>query len=216
MTTTPTVGTATAAETLHDFYGFPEQLYQLSYAAPGSLTLAEQVAKHLHEAGLAVHPDAGRGLDHGAWEPLMLMYPAAKIPVTQLSLQPALGAAYHLRLGQALAPLRENVLIIGSGSATHNLGAFSRDRFSTGFDAPPTGWAQAFDNWLQATLLSGDLDALLDYRQHAPFALKSHPSEEHLLPLFVALGAAGKGARSHQLHASFTYGVLSMASYCFD
>ena len=215
LTAAPTISTVESAKTIHDFYGFPDELYQLHYRAPGAPELAQQIVKCLQSAGFAVQTQADRGLDHGAWEPLMLMYPEADIPVTQLSLQPQLGPAYHLRLGQALRALRDHTLIIGSGSATHHLGAFGQYEF----DATPPDWVQAFDTWLAEILaqdLPQSLTALLNYRQQAPFAIENHPSEEHLLPLFVALGAAGATAQSQQIHASFTHGILSMASYRFD
>lgn len=212
-TSVPTLSTAPTMNTLHDFWGFAPELYQLQYPAPGAPALAKQVIKSLKTAGVpaTVHPD--RGLDHGAWEPLLLMYPQAEIPVTQLAIQPNLGPAHHFRLGQVLAPLRQDgVLILASGSATHNLGALGQH----GFASPPPDWVTAFDRWLAATLRAGDVEQLLNYRQLAPYGLQNHPSEEHLLPLFVAMGAAGLGAKGRQLHTSFVYGILSMAAYAFD
>lgn len=142
----------------------------------------------------------------------MLMYPEANIPVTQLSIQPHLGTSYHLQLGRALAPLRqENILILASGTTTHNLRAFGQ----YAFDATPPDWVQQFDDWLAAAIARNNIDALLDYRQLAPHAIQNHESEEHLLPLFVALGAGSEQTNGTQLHASFTYGVFSMAAYAF-
>lgn len=207
----PTISTSAAPATIHDFAGFPELLYQLRYPAPGAPSLAERVATALAAAGLGQPAMVDRGLDHGAWEPLMLMYPDAEIPVTQLSIQPQLGAAHHLKLGETLAQLRqEGILILASGAATHNLRVFG----SYGFDADPPAWVVQFDRWLAAAIAHHDLSALLDYRQRAPYAAQNHPSEEHLLPLFVALGAGG-AAKATQLHESFTYGALSMAAYAF-
>lgn len=212
-TSVPTVSAAPSMNTLHDFWGFPTQLYQLQYPAPGAPKLAEQVIQGLRAAGIPVSVHPARGLDHGAWEPLLLMYPQAEIPVAQLAIQPNLGPGHHLKLGQALAPLRQDgVLILASGSATHNLGALGQYEFAS----PPPSWATAFDRWLSATLKAGDVEQLLNYRHLAPYALQNHPSEEHLLPLFVAVGAAGLGAKGTQLHTSFVYGVLSMAAYAFD
>lgn len=207
----PTVSTAPEAVTIHDFWGFPAEIYDLDYPAPGAPELAEQVTKHLANAGFEFDLHPSRGLDHGAWEPLLMMYPDADIPVTQLSVQHQSGPVHHFKLGQALAPLRQQgVLILASGGATHNLIAFN-DRFN----APPPDWVKEFDQWLAAAIGRNDVDALLDYRRQAPYATKNHPNEEHLLPLFVALGAGGTSMRGTQLHSSFTYGAFSMASYAF-
>jgi 4,5-DOPA dioxygenase extradiol len=164
----------------------------------------------LAQAGIAVRQSAARGLDHGAWVPLRLMFPDADIPVTQLSLVHGASPAEHFRLGQAIAGLREeNVLVIGSGSMTHNLYELRRD----GIGAPAPAWVSEFTAWMDARLAAGDRDALLDYRRSAPYAAENHPSEEHLLPLFVAMGAGGAAAR--RLHASVEYGVLAMDVYAF-
>lgn len=209
----PTVITAPEARTVHDFWGFPDEIYQLDYPAPGAPELAERVTKCLANAGFEFDLYPTRGLDHGAWEPLLLMYPNADIPVTQLSLQPQFDPTYHFKLGQAIAPLRqEGVLILASGTTTHNLMAFG----GYPFDALPPDWVQAFDRWLAEAISSNEVDALLNYRRQAPYATKNHPTEDHLLPLFVALGAGGEKAKGTQLHSSFTYGVFSMASYAFE
>ena len=206
-TVAPTVGGAAAFDTIHDFYGFPEPLYRLRYPASGDPTLAERVAALIDAAGFAGRIDARRGLDHGAWAPLMLMYPQADIPVVPLSIQSQAGAAHHYRLGEALAPLRdEGVLVLASGSATHNLRAIG--------DGAPPAWAEAFSAWLAARLAAGDVNALLDYRRRAPEAVRTHPTDEHLLPLFVALGAAG-GAAGERLHHSYTWGSIAMDAYRF-
>lgn len=212
LSSVPTVSTAPEATTIHDFWGFPAEVYQLNYPAPGAPELAKRVVQHLTAAGIESAVDSQRGLDHGAWEPLLSMYPQADIPVTQLSLQPHLGPAYHLQLGQALAPLRqEGVLILASGSATHNLRAFG----SYGLDADPPQWVAAFDQWLAEAIAHQQTESLLHYRQQAPYAVENHPTEEHLLPLFVALGAGGEAAEGTQLHQGFTYGAFSMAAYAF-
>lgn len=208
----PQVSTAAQPQTIHDFWGFPAELYQLQYSAPGAPELAKRVVEVLRSAGLDCETDGDRGLDHGAWEPLMLMYPDADIPVTQLSLQPHQGTAYHLRLGQALAPLRqEGVLILTSGAVTHNLRSLGQYTFH----AEPPAWAVEFDRWLATTLTHPDIDALLNYRHLAPYASQNHPTEEHFLPLFVAIGAGSVHAKAIQLHSSFTYGAFSMAAYAF-
>ncbi|MBD3884056.1 dioxygenase [Phormidium tenue FACHB-886] len=213
LTPIPTVSAAAQASTIHDFGGFSPELYQMKYPAPGAPKLAEQTIKLLAQAGFETETDPSRGLDHGAWEPLLLMYPQADIPVTQLSIQPRLGTSHHLQLGRALAPLQqEDVLILASGSTTHNLRAFG----AYPFDAPPPDWVKQFDEWLKASIAANDIGSLLDYRRQTPYATQNHPSDEHLLPLFVALGAGGRAAKGTQLHTSFTYGVLSMAAYAFN
>lgn len=201
-------------ETIHDFYGFPKPLYALSYPAPPAPVLAARAAALLGAAGLAAEVDTTRGLDHGAWVPLLLAWPAHDIPVAQISVQTGLGAKHHLALGAALAPLRaEGVLIIGSGGFTHDL-----RRFRRGVDiaAPETADVTAFSDWMDAKIRAGDLDALADYRARAPFAAKEHPTEEHLLPLHVAAGAAGAGANVTRLHSSVEFGFLRMDAYQFS
>lgn len=211
-TSVPTISAVDRNETIHDFFGFPKALYQLRYPAPGSPTVAARIAELLGAAGLESRIDRSRGLDHGAWVPLLLMYPQADIPVLQVSLQPQLGPKHHLALGRALAPLRqEGVLIIGSGSMTHDLSEF---RGHGPNDLAPK-WVNDFADWFQGALMADQTDELLDYRRQAPFAAKNHPSEEHLLPLYAALGAAGDHARAERLHASATYSVLRMDVYAF-
>lgn len=209
----PQVGGATLPETLHDFGGFPAELYQLQYPAPGSPELAAEVALLLARANLPAAVDPDRGLDHGAWVPLRLLYPAADIPVVPITIQPALGPAHQYAVGQALASLRNNgVLIIGSGSITHNLhdlgAGYSEERL-----AP---YVRPFIEWIEQKLVAGDIDALLDYRRQAPGAENAHPTDEHLLPLFVALGAAGPAARAQRIDAGIALGLLAMDIYRFD
>jgi 4,5-DOPA dioxygenase extradiol len=210
-TSLPMVSATDRNDTIHDFHGFPRQLYELRYPAPGSPSVAARVSELLRASGLDCTIDR-RGLDHGAWVPLLLMYPQADIPVLQLSVQPHLGPRHHLELGRALAPLRqEGVLIIGSGSMTHDLSEFR----GHGANDPAPDWVNAFADWFHSTLTAGQTEALLDYRRQAPFASKNHPSEEHLLPLYVALGAAGEDAHAERLHASATYSILRMDVYAF-
>jgi len=207
-TDVPAVSLARKPETIHDFYGFPEALYRLRYNAPGAPELAERVAKLTG----AAH-DPHRGLDHGAWVPAMLGWPEADVPIFQLSVQPEESPAHHIALGRKLECLREEgVLVMGSGSATHNLRALVRG----GGELEPEPWAKAFDDWLAETLEKGDEAALADYRAQAPYAREAHPTDEHFLPLHVAYGAAGEGAHGRALHRSFTLGNLSMASYAFE
>lgn len=211
-TGSPTISTAEHPETIHDFFGFPQDLYRLQYPAPGAPELARRIATLLEAAGFAADISAERGLDHGAWVPLMLAYADADVPVTQLSIQTRRGPAWHWRLGEALRPLRdEGVLILGSGSATHNLQEFGRH----GRDAAPLAYVIAFNDWLAAAVAGGCRDDLIDYRSRAPEAARNHPTEEHLLPLFVAAGA-GRSGRGARLHASYTYGALAMDAYRFD
>ncbi len=209
----PLVGGAATPQTIHDFGGFPAPLYQLRYPAPGSPGLTERVAGLLRQAQLPAQVDPARGLDHGAWVPLRLLYPDADIPVVPISLQPALGPAHHHALGLALAPLRdEGVLVIGSGSITHNLHDFGAG-YSEARQAP---YVRPFIDWIERKLADGDLDALLDYRRQAPFAERAHPTDEHLLPLFVALGAAGARTHAQRIDAGIDLGFLAMDIYRFD
>ncbi|MGB9115577.1 DODA-type extradiol aromatic ring-opening family dioxygenase [Bradyrhizobium sp.] len=208
----PTVSAVERNDTIHDFGGFPRALYELQYPAAGSPRVAARVFDLLRASGFDCKIDHRRGLDHGAWVPLLLMYPQADIPVLQLSIQPHLGTRHHLLIGHALAPLRdEGVLIIGSGSMTHDLSEFR----GHGPNDPAPDWVNSFADWFHSSLTSGATDDLLDYRRKAPFATKNHPTEEHLLPLYAALGAAGAEARTERLHASSTYSILRMDVYAF-
>lgn len=201
---------AAAPETIHDFYGFPKALYELKCDAPGSPELASRVAGLLKDAGIEAKIDPKRGFDHGVWNPLMLLYPQSGIPVVQLSLLGGQSTAAHVALGRALAPLREEgVLILASGGAVHNLRWLDWSN-----KGGVTDWARDFDRWVGARVEAGDEPALIDYREDAPNAPLAHPSEEHFLPLFVALGAAeAKSPKGKRLHDSFVFGSLSMAAY---
>ncbi|WP_236236171.1 DODA-type extradiol aromatic ring-opening family dioxygenase [Pseudomonas faucium] len=196
-------------ETWHDFHGFPAALYAVQYPAPGQPQLAADISARLNAAGLPARLDAQRPFDHGAWVPMSLMYPDASIPMVQVSLPSHLGPALQLKVGQALAGLRdEGVLLVGSGSITHNLGELD-------WHAGPEviePWALAFRDWVVEKLGEDDQAALLGFKQQAPFALRNHPSDEHFLPLFFALGAGGKFAIVHQ---GFTLGALGMDIYRF-
>lgn len=207
----PTVSAAARPDTIHDFFGFPRELYRLQYAAPGAPDLAARTAQLLQQAKIAHDISPDRGLDHGAWVPLSLMYPAADIPVAQLSVQPRMSGQDHLALGRALEPLRhEGVLILGSGGAVHNLGQLDW----TG-KAPAPDWATGFDDWIKATVTGPHPENLAAFRTQAPDAYLAQPSDEHFLPIVVALGAAGPGAHGELLHDSFSFGSLSMAAYSF-
>jgi 4,5-DOPA dioxygenase extradiol len=208
----PAVNAPPRNETIHDFGGFPQALFALQYPAPPAADLARRVAELLGANGMPTDIDTHRGLDHGAWVPLIVAWPDADIPVLQLSVQTRLGPAHHFRLGQILAPLREEgVLILGSGSFTHDLSSF---RTSGGrIDAPEQDWVHVFAEWMSSALKERRIDDLLNYRTRAPEAAHNHPTEEHLLPLYVALGA-GADRISH-LHQSTTYGILRMDAFAF-
>ena len=201
--------------TVHDFFGFPAPLYDLRYPAHGAVDVADLSADLLRRAGYPTVLDPTRGYDHGAWLPLRLMYPEADIPVLQLSINPNRPPAYHWRLGRALRALCfAGVLIVGSGSMTHNLQDFRQQRQDV--NCPTEPCAEAFTAWFETHLTTGDVEALLAYRERAPHALRAHPTDEHLLPLYVALGAAGMGWSAERLHHSFMYGAIAMDSYLFQ
>jgi len=196
--------------TWHDFGGFPPDLYKVQYPAPGEPQLAAQVAELLNAAHLPARLDTGRPYDHGVWVPLSLMYPEADIPVVQVSLPSHRGPTLQTQIGRALAQLREQgVLVIGSGSITHNL----RDLDWNAGPESVEPWAKAFRDWIVEQLAANDEAALHDYRRQAPNAVRSHPSDEHLLPLYFARGAGGTFSVAH---AGFTMGTLGMDIYRFD
>jgi 4,5-DOPA dioxygenase extradiol len=196
---------------IYDFGGMPE-LRKLVYRAPGDPAVAMKVAGLLHAAGFAPAVVNGHGYDHGTWVPLMLLYPEADVPVVQLSVQPHLGPAHHVAVGRALASLnKDDILLIGSGSATHNLEEFYYGRNTP--DSAPQEWVTRFTDWVHERIETGNLDELTRYRALAPYAAENHPTEEHFLPLFIALGAGVNGRR---IHSSYRNGVLSMDTYAFD
>jgi len=209
----PTLGGHPQPHTVHDFGGFPEPLYQLQYPAPGLPGLAEDIAARLAEAGLPATVRPGHGLDHGVWVPLRRMYPDADIPVVPLSVMPHASAAQHYEIGRAMAGLRdEGVLVIGSGGFVHNLG----DLDWAHRDAPLAPWAQEFGDWMRAMLRARDWAALMDWQQRAPHARHAHPTVEHLMPLFVALGAAGEDPKVRPIHRSHEFGTLALDAFAFD
>ncbi|MBY4676200.1 DODA-type extradiol aromatic ring-opening family dioxygenase [Marinobacterium arenosum] len=210
LTEQPQLSAAEQPETVHDFYGFPEPLYRLRYPAPGAPVLAQHIVERLRSAGYPATTDFRRGLDHGAWTPLLLMRPEADLPVFQLSLGIGRGPQWHLELGRLLKPLREQgLLVIGSGGTTHNL----RDFIYSPPGSGPQPYAVEFVDWIEQRLQDGELDALLNYRRQAPGAVRAHPTDEHLLPLYPALGAA-EGEPVSLLHSSWQ-GSLHMAVYRF-
>jgi len=196
-------------ETWHDFGGFPPALFAVQYPAKGMPEMAQHVVDLLAASGLPARIDQNRPMDHGVWVPLSLMYPQADIPVVQVSLPSRMGPALQTRVGKALASLREEqVLVIGSGSITHNLRELD-------WHAGPESvepWAKAFRDWMIEKLVADDDDSLHDYRRLAPNAVRNHPSDEHLLPLYFARGAGGKFSVAHQ---GFTMGALGMDIYRF-
>ena len=197
-------------ETIHDFYGFPKPLYEIQYPAPGAPTLGERALALLKGAGFTAAIDGCRGLDHGAWSPLLYMYPEADVPVVQVSVQTPLGPAHHLALGRALAPLsHQGILVFGSGHMTHNL----RER--RGDHAAPLPYVKEFQAWVQERIEDRDFDALTDYRARSPGGVRAHPTDEHFLPLFVALGAAGRDYRAERLYDGIEAGSLAMDAYLF-
>lgn len=204
------VMTTAVPETVHDFGGFPAALYDIQYKATGHPELAALVGELLTEAGWRVDLEDHRGLDHGAWVPLLHLLPDAQIPVFQVSMPHSLNTRSALQLGQALAALREKgVMLLASGSMTHNL-----------YEIEPVGavaqdYAVEFAHWIRQAVMANDTQRLLEYRHLAPHAARAHPTEEHFLPLLVAMGAVKEGDDLRVLKAGITYGVLSMESYAW-
>ena len=214
----PTVVSDPAPGMIYDFRGFPQELYEMVYPAPGSPQLAQKAADLLANAGLSPRMMEKRGYDHGAWTPLYLAYPQADIPVVQLSIDPAADATYHRALGRALEPLRsDNVLIIGSGHITHNLREFfSVVRGGEAASAQTLQRIEAFTGWIADKFEARDDSALLNWNQEAPFAEYNHPTDEHFMPLFVAWGAGGEEARATRIHAEAEYGFFAFDAWRFD
>jgi len=202
------VMTTQKPETVHDFGGFPSALYDLKYPAPGQPELALEAARLLTAAGFTTGLDAHRGLDHGAWVPLYHLLPLAQVPVFQVSMPATLTTAQAVELGRALAPLRaQGVVIVASGSMTHNLYEFRQS------GTRPESYAQEFAAWVRTAVLAHAVKPLINYRAEAPHAVRAHPTEEHFLPLLVALGAQQDGDDVQILDGGITHGVLSMESY---
>ncbi len=211
-TDVPALTGAPTPETIHDFYGFPKPLYEIQYPAKGSPELASRSVELLKKSGLKAKEDSARGLDHGAWSPLLHMYPEAKIPVVQIAVQTGLGPRHHVELGRALAPLaREGVLVIGSGHMTHNLRDRVRDENANG----PAPYAREFQAWVKERIDAHDIDSLVNYRELNPHGVRAHPTDEHFLPLFFALGAAGKDYKPERLFDAIEMGALAMDAYRF-
>ncbi len=204
------VGAVAEPETIHDFGGFPPALYQLTYPAPGDPAMAARTLQVLEAAGWPVMQDTGRGLDHGAWVPMRYLYPAADVPVFQVSMPRALDAQTAYLMGRSLAVLaEEGVLIVGSGSLTHNL-----YEFRSGDSAEPA-YAREFVDWVRDAVQTNDRDRLLHTLSRAPHAQRAHPTPEHFLPLLVAYGASDESGDHQVLDGGFAHGVLAMESYVF-
>lgn len=202
---------------IYDFGGFAPELYKMVYAAPGAPVLAEKVFGLLDAAGLQPTRVASRGYDHGTWTPLLLAYPEADIPVVQISVDPARDAAWHYSVGRALASLRdEGVLVVGSGHITHNLRAiFPVMRGREKADPAVVAKVNDFVGWFARRFADGDTDAILNWKTRAPFPVDNHPTDEHLMPIFFAYGAAGEHPKAERAHASAQFGFFSFDSYLF-
>ena len=214
----PLLLAAAQHDTVHDFGGFPEALYALRYDAPGAPALADAAEALLVEAGIEVHKLPQGGLDHGIWTALRYIYPQADVPVLPLALVPALAPAQQFALGEALAALRaQGVLVMGTGSITHNLRlAFSnRSAASDTATSAEMPQSRAFREWIAERSAARDWPALFDYRRSAPHAALMHPTDEHLLPWYPAAGAGGRDAVPVRLHDSVTLGCLGMDTYAF-
>jgi len=210
MTAAPRVGTAARPETIHDFGGFDPALYTLRYPARGHAALAQQTIDRLRDAGWPAQADEHRGLDHGAWVPLGHLYPEADVPVFQVSLPSRLDADAAWALGQALAPLAdEGVLVVGSGSLTHNLYEFGTAHRA---DEP---YVAEFSAWVREAVERGDVARLRRTLDDAPQARRAHPTPEHFWPLLVAAGAAGGTLPARVIEGGITHGVLAMDAYVF-
>ncbi|MHB8605637.1 MAG: DODA-type extradiol aromatic ring-opening family dioxygenase [Thermoplasmatota archaeon] len=206
-----TASLASHPETIYDFGGFDPALYQMNYPAPGAPALARRAVALLTEAGIEAGLDPDHGLDHGSWIPLKMMFPRAEIPVTQLSIVHSLDPALHLEMGKALAPLRdEGVLVLGSGGAVHPLGAPG-----VRFGAEPEPWVQAFDDWLTDAIERNDHAALLKFGE-APGAKMAQYYPDHFMPVLVAAGAGGPGAKGRTLYRGTSMGVFTMSAYSFE
>jgi 4,5-DOPA dioxygenase extradiol len=213
----PVVVTDPHPAMIYDFGGFQQELYEIVYAAPGEPELAMRIAHLLADAGLNPRIAPERGYDHGAWNTMVLAWPDADIPVVQLSIDPNRDAAYHYALGKALAPLREEgILLIGSGHITHNLRAiFASMRYGKDPDPELPRKIEAFTEWFAEQFEKGDREAILDWRERAPFIADNHPTDEHLLPLFFAYGAAGDSPKPERAHHFRQYGFFAWDSWFF-
>ncbi len=216
LTREPVLLAAPRLAAVYDFGGFPDALYRLRYDAPGAPALADTVLARLSAAGLRAHRVDDGGLDHGIWTPLLGIYPDADVPVLPRAFVPSEAPARQFALGQALAPLAaEGVLVLGTGSITHNLRLLGRFVAHDRVAQPEIPDSAAFRRWFAERSAARDGPALLDYRAQAPHAARMHPTDEHLLPFYAAAGAGGPDAQPRRLHDSVTFGALGMDAYAF-
>jgi 4,5-DOPA dioxygenase extradiol len=202
-------GRDNAYEMIYDFGGFSEELYSIRYAAKGSNRVALSVHEKLAASGIESKIDTNRGLDHGAWVILSLMYPKADIPIVQISINPWLSPEMQYKIGEAIKSLgEEDILVIGSGGTVHNLRTIKWE------GEKPEMWAVEFDNWIADKLENMDINSLFSYSQLAPNSKMAVPREEHLMPLFIALGSGNDRKAPKVLHRSYAYGTLSQI--CFE
>jgi 4,5-DOPA dioxygenase extradiol len=212
-TAVPTVSTATQLETIYDFVGFAQELYAIKYPALGYPEGAQEVVAALQKRFSQVATDPGRGLDHGAWTPLRQMFPNANVPIIAVSIQSHAGTAHALAMGEALEALtHQGYLVLGSGNITHNLSDYQKAAMQGG---QTPDYVQSFADWVEVQMNAKNLQMLIDYRKHSPEGVQSHPTEDHLLPLFVAIGAAGKDAMPQAFYRGIGSYVIAMDGYTF-
>lgn len=203
-------------EMIYDFRGFEPELYEVQYPAAGHPELAEEIAQRISDQGLPVTRMDKRGFDHGTWVPLSLVWPEADIPIVQVSIDPNESPAFHHKLGLALQHLpARNIAVIGTGNITHNLQALFGKGNDQELDENIKQWVEQFLSWFDSELESGKPDNVLNYRDNAPFAAENHPTDEHLLPIFVAMGAAGQGYSARKIHQSYEFDFLAMDAWEF-
>ncbi|MBA5779365.1 dioxygenase [Stappia sp. F7233] len=213
----PVVVSDPAPKTIYDFGNFDPRLLEITYPAPGEPALATSIVEGLAERGADVGIAHRRGFDHGTWVPLSLIYPEADIPVVQLSVQPKEGPEHHLQLGRMLREVvPDDVLVFASGALTHNLGELFGKGQMPAQDAPVPHWVSAFGDWVGERVEEGDEASLVSYRSLAPHAVRNHPTDEHLLPIFVAMGAAGEGWQGRSLFRGANRGYIRMDTFAFD
>ncbi|BBH23705.1 dioxygenase [Paenibacillus baekrokdamisoli] len=209
--TIQSIGAVDTYSTIYDFSGFPEQLYQITYPAHGDAALSDQIQTLFAEKGIPSRLDHERGLDHGAWAVLKLLYPDADIPVIALSVNRNLTNEQQYQIGQALAELREqDIMIIGSGGTVHNL-----RRIEWGANAA-ADWAVSFDQWLKSKLETWDLEALFNYREEAPYGKDSVPTSEHFIPLLLAMGTGDRNRQAKLVYQDYQMGTLSLSCWKFE
>jgi 4,5-DOPA dioxygenase extradiol len=209
--TVQTISTADTYGTIYDFSGFQDELYQMTYPAKGERLLSDKIHSLFAKQGIQSGLDEVRGLDHGSWAVLKLIYPDVDIPVVALSVNRHLSNEEQYRIGRALSELREqDVLIIGSGGTVHNLRRLNWQAERA------DDWAESFDSWLQSKLEAWDMNALFNYRELAPYAQESVPTNEHFIPLLLAMGAGDKNRQAKLLHRSYQYGNLSLSCWQFN